>query len=182
MGKLLSFYYHFLLHIFLVASQKIYYQRQHLSYLSVVNCVQIEGESWCFFHDSICSQQTLKIHKKYKTKEIPIIVYYIDGLKHNLDFFLNLFEKCQFHFKLCNTSRELAHHLGHQYLHWLHTILTRCCLYQYISVGGARDLVHSVQKIVAPACVQYRSVLGRHTGMPFFNPLKPYFNVCALFF
>jgi len=38
--------------------------------MSFVNCVQIEGVSWQTFCDSICSQQTLKFHKKYKTEEI----------------------------------------------------------------------------------------------------------------
>jgi len=34
--------------------------------------MQIEGESVPTICDSICSQQTLKIHKKYKTEEIHL--------------------------------------------------------------------------------------------------------------
>jgi len=40
-----------------------------IRYLSVVNCVQIERESEPTICDSICSQQTLKIHKNRKPKE-----------------------------------------------------------------------------------------------------------------
>ncbi len=48
--------------------------------------------------------------KKYKREEIHLVFYYNcmkvnynDGLKHNKDF-LHLFEKFQFHFKLCDTG------------------------------------------------------------------------------
>ena len=50
-----------------------------------------------------------------------------------------------------------------------------------VSLSQINMLIYSVQKIVA-LCVQYRSVLGRHTGMPFFNQLKLYYKVRALIF
>ena len=70
-----------------------------------------------------------KFIKKYKTEEIHFkidiivlyIVYYNNSIKHNKDFY-HLFEKFQFHFKLCNTGGQwlrVGHHLGHHYTFWL---------------------------------------------------------------
>jgi len=73
--------------------------------------VQIEGEGWLTFCDSICSQQTFQIHKKMKNRRNSLWNCFnciiIHGSKHNLDFYY-LFEKFQFYLKLGNTAWELA--------------------------------------------------------------------------
>ncbi len=53
--------------------------------------MQFEAEGTLTFCDSICSQQTLQTHKKYKTEEIHfnciiVYLYYNDGLKQKKDF------------------------------------------------------------------------------------------------
>ncbi len=52
--------------------------------------MQIEEESWRTFRDSICSQKSLQIHKKYKTEEILLKIIVLKsitsldgGLMHN---------------------------------------------------------------------------------------------------
>ncbi len=74
--------------------------------------MQFEDEKWAYYCDSICPQQTLKIHKKIQNRRNSlqnyyncIIVYYNNGLKHKKDFY-HLFEKFQFHFKFCNTGGQ----------------------------------------------------------------------------
>jgi len=56
---------------------EIYYKRQQ--YLSILNCVQIEGESWLTFAfcDSICSIKLYKCIKKYKTEEVQLKIIII---------------------------------------------------------------------------------------------------------
>jgi len=84
----------------------------------------IRNNHWDILLEQACQTQTIARAANWVLKlvKLTVIVYYINGLKHNQDYYI--FENFLFHFKLCNTGWGFATTLvtTHHYIRWLQTL------------------------------------------------------------